>query len=205
MARKPQQERAKVTVDTIIEAGFICVAQYGPSGTTTRHIAETAGVSVGSLYEYFKNKEEIYEAMNHYFVNEILVMIKELTPTIMQLELEPLIGMIFYQFSDLLKRNNNRYLTCLRYAGELQYDRHVDKIERALMEVTMKYMMLHPKYLKVKNLAVTSYVCINSGIFNVARHLILPNPLITFEEMVQGLTTMVISYINAEMAQAEKA
>ncbi|MFX7882979.1 TetR/AcrR family transcriptional regulator, partial [Acinetobacter baumannii] len=62
--RKPRQARAKVTVDTIIEAGFIAVALHGPSGTTTRHIAEIAGVSVGSLYEYFKNKEEIYDAMN---------------------------------------------------------------------------------------------------------------------------------------------
>lgn len=65
--RKPRQTRAKVTVDTIIEAGFIAVALHGPSGTTTRHIAEIAGVSVGSLYEYFKNKEEIYDAMNHFF------------------------------------------------------------------------------------------------------------------------------------------
>ncbi|EKP37206.1 transcriptional regulator, TetR family [Acinetobacter baumannii OIFC087] len=93
--RKPRQARAKVTVDTIIEAGFIAVALHGPSGTTTRHIAEIAGVSVGSLYEYFKNKEEIYDAMNHYFVSEILDMIKELTPTILELELEPVIEMIF--------------------------------------------------------------------------------------------------------------
>ncbi|WP_413140842.1 TetR/AcrR family transcriptional regulator, partial [Acinetobacter baumannii] len=53
--RKPRQARAKVTVDTIIEAGFIAVALHGPSGTTTRHIAEIAGVSVGSLYEYFRH------------------------------------------------------------------------------------------------------------------------------------------------------
>ena len=56
--RKPRQARAKVTVDTIIEAGFIAVALHGPSGTTTRHIAEIAGVSVGSLYEYFKTKKK---------------------------------------------------------------------------------------------------------------------------------------------------
>ncbi|MCF4822571.1 TetR/AcrR family transcriptional regulator, partial [Acinetobacter baumannii] len=152
--RKPRQARAKVTVDTIIEAGFIAVALHGPSGTTTRHIAEIAGVSVGSLYEYFKNKEEIYDAMNHYFVSEILDMIKELTPTILELELEPVIEMIFYTFSDLLKKNNDRYLTVLRYAGELQYDKYIPKIEQALMEVIMKYMMHNPKYLKINNLPV---------------------------------------------------
>lgn len=202
--RKPRQTRSKVTVDTIIEAGFIAVATNGTSGTTTRHIADIAGVSVGSLYEYFKNKEEIYDAMAKSFVREVLDMVKELTPIIVEMELEPLFEMIFYTFRDLLTRDNDRYLICLRYATELKYERYIGQIEMALMEVLMKYMMRHPKYLKVSNLSVTAYISINSSIFNVARHLILPNPQISFDEMVKGLSTMIISYIDAELAKAER-
>lgn len=202
--RKPRQTRSKVTVDTIIEAGFIAVATNGTSGTTTRHIADIAGVSVGSLYEYFKNKEEIYDAMAKSFVKEVLDMVKELTPIIVEMELEPLFEMIFYTFRDLLTRDNDRYLICLRYATELKYERYIGQIEMALMEVLMKYMMRHPKYLKVSNLSVTAYISINSSIFNVARHLILPNPQISFDEMVKGLSTMIISYIDAELTKAER-
>lgn len=202
--RKPRQTRSKVTVDTIIEAGFIAVATNGTSGTTTRHIADIAGVSVGSLYEYFKNKEEIYDAMAKSFVKEVLDMVKELTPIIVEMELEPLFEMIFYTFRDLLTRDNDRYLICLRYATELKYERYIGQIEMALMEVLMKYMMRHPKYLKVSNLSVTAYISINSSIFNVARHLILPNPQISFDEMVKALSTMIISYIDAELAKAER-
>lgn len=198
--RKPRQNRSKVTVDTIIEAGFIAVAANGTSGTTTRHIADIAGVSVGSLYEYFKNKEEIYDAMAKSFVKEVLDMVKELTPIIVEMELEPLFQMIFYTFRDLLTRDNDRYLICLRYATELKYERYIGQIEMALMEVLMKYMMRHPRYLKVNNLSVTAYISINSSIFNVARHLILPNPQISFDEMVKGLSTMIISYIETELA-----
>jgi len=201
--RKPRQNRSKVTVDTIIEAGFITVAANGTSGTTTRHIADIAGVSVGSLYEYFKNKEEIYDAMAKSFVKEVLDMVKELTPIIVEMELEPLFQMIFYTFRDLLTRDNDRYLICLRYATELKYERYIGQIEMALMEVLMKYMMRHPRYLKVNNLSVTAYISINSSIFNVARHLILPNPQISFDEMVKGLSTMIISYIETELAKAE--
>ncbi|MBC9228238.1 TetR/AcrR family transcriptional regulator [bacterium SPL81] len=202
--RKPRQSRSKVTVDTIIEAGFIAVATNGTSGTTTRHIADIAGVSVGSLYEYFKNKEEIYDAMAKSFVKEVLDMVKELTPIIVEMELEPLFEMIFYTFRDLLTRDNDRYLICLRYATELKYERYIGQIEMALMEVLMKYMMRHPRYLKVNNLSVTAYISINSSIFNVARHLILPNPQITFDEMVKGLSRMIICYIEAELAESEK-
>jgi len=201
--RKPRQNRSKVTVDTIIEAGFIAVAANGTSGTTTRHIADIAGVSVGSLYEYFKNKEEIYDAMAKSFVKEVLDMVKELTPIIVEMELEPLFQMISYTFRDLLTRDNDRYLICLRYATELKYERYIGQIEMALMEVLMKYMMRHPRYLKVNNLSVTAYISINSSIFNVARHLILPNPQISFDEMVKGLSTMIISYIETELAKAE--
>lgn len=112
--------------------------------------------------------------------------------------------MIFYTFRDLLTRDNDRYLICLRYATELKYERYIGQIEMALMEVLMKYMMRHPKYLKVSNLSVTAYISINSSIFNVARHLILPNPQISFDEMVKGLSTMIISYIDAELAKAER-
>lgn len=201
--RKPRQTRSKVTVDTIIEAGFIAVASNGTSGTTTRHIADIAGVSVGSLYEYFKNKEEIYDAMAKSFVKEVLDMVKELTPIIVEMELEPLFEMIFYTFRDLLTRDNDRYLICLRYATELKYERYIGQIEMALMEVLMKYMMRHPRYLKINNLSVTAYISINSSIFNVARHLILPNPQISFDEMVRGLSSMIISYIEAELIKAE--
>ena len=193
MFKFPDPPLSKVTVDTIIEAGFIAVATNGTSGTTTRHIADIAGVSVGSLYEYFKNKEEIYDAMAKSFVKEVLDMVKELTPIIVEMELEPLFEMIFYTFRDLLTRDNDRYLICLRYATELKYERYIGQIEMALMEVLMKYMMRHPKYLKVSNLSVTAYISINSSIFNVARHLILPNPQISFDEMVKGLSTMIIS------------
>ncbi|CAM4425753.1 TetR/AcrR family transcriptional regulator [Acinetobacter sp. C26M] len=200
--RKPRQSRSKVTVDTIIEAGFIAVATNGTSGTTTRHIADIAGVSVGSLYEYFKNKEEIYDAMARTFVKEVLDMVKELTPIMIEQELEPLFEMIFYTFRDLLTRDDDRYLICLRYATELKYEKYIGQIEMALMEVLMKYMIRHPRYLKVNNLSVTAYISINSSIFNVARHLILPNPQISFDEMVKGLSTMIISYIEAELAKA---
>ena len=200
--RKPRQSRSKVTVDTIIEAGFIAVATNGTSGTTTRHIADIAGVSVGSLYEYFKNKEEIYDAMAKTFVKEVLDMVKELTPIIIEQDLEPLFEMIFYTFRDLLTRDDDRYLICLRYATELKYEKYIGQIEMALMEVLMKYMIRHPRYLKVNNLSVTAYISINSSIFNVARHLILPNPQISFDEMVKGLSTMIISYIEAELAKA---
>lgn len=200
MARKPSQKRAKITVEAIVEAGFICVANRGMDGTTTRHIAEIAGISVGSLYEYFENKEAVYVAMNQYFTDEVLGMLKRLTPDLVQLSLAGAIEKMLYEFSDLLKKNDERYLKCIRYAGQFQYDRYANQVEAALMDIVMRYVMHNPQYLKVPNIPTIAYIGINGGIFTVIRHLILPNPNISFEQMVNGMTRMISSYIDAELA-----
>ena len=61
--KRPTQRRSQETVDAILEAGARVFAQRGFAGGTTNHIAETAGVSVGSLYEYFPNKGAILVAI----------------------------------------------------------------------------------------------------------------------------------------------
>ncbi len=205
MARKPSQKRAKITVEAIVEAGFICVATRGMDGTTTRHIAEIAGISVGSLYEYFENKEAVYVAMNQYFTDEVLGMLKRLTPELVQLDLAAAIEKMLYEFSDLLKKNDERYLKCIRYAGQFQYDRYATQVESALMDIVMRYVMHNPQYLKVPDIPTVAYIGINGGIFTVIRHLILPNPNISFEQMVKGMTRMINSYINAELAALKQS
>ena len=57
--RIPQQSRSRATVDAIVEAAAHLLAARGWSASTTNHIAERAGVSIGSLYKYFPNKPSI--------------------------------------------------------------------------------------------------------------------------------------------------
>ncbi len=59
-ARKSaRQSRSKVTVDAILEAASRLFAQGGLEDVTTNRIAEVAGVSIGSLYQYFPSKQAI--------------------------------------------------------------------------------------------------------------------------------------------------
>ena len=63
-ARKgPKQQRSKVTVAAILEATIRILEQEGSDATTTSRIAEVAGVSVGTLYQYFANRDAILDAL----------------------------------------------------------------------------------------------------------------------------------------------
>jgi AcrR family transcriptional regulator len=50
--RKPSQERAKATVDAMLDAAVKLFKRRGASSITTNRIAEIAGVSIGSVYQY---------------------------------------------------------------------------------------------------------------------------------------------------------
>ena len=57
--RKPRQVRAELTRDRILTAAAHIFAEHGYAAGTTNRIAERARVSIGSLYQYFPNKDAI--------------------------------------------------------------------------------------------------------------------------------------------------
>jgi AcrR family transcriptional regulator len=71
MARKPQtnprktasQERSRSTVDALLEATARVLLREGYDRASTNRIAEVAGVSIGSLYQYFPSKEALVAAV----------------------------------------------------------------------------------------------------------------------------------------------
>lgn len=63
-ARKgPKQQRSKATVSAILDGTVRVLEQEGSDAATTSRIAEVAGVSVGTLYQYFANRDAILDAL----------------------------------------------------------------------------------------------------------------------------------------------
>jgi AcrR family transcriptional regulator len=63
--KAPLQARARVTHDAILEAATHIIAQGGLAAFNTNAVAERAGVSIGSLYQYFPNKDALMVALIH--------------------------------------------------------------------------------------------------------------------------------------------
>lgn len=61
--RQPLQQRARDTVGVIIQATAQIRSREGTARLTTNRVAETAGVSVGSLYQYFPDKQALIDAV----------------------------------------------------------------------------------------------------------------------------------------------
>lgn len=71
-ARKsPQQERSAAMVDKIIDAGARVLLEYGYDATSTNKIAQEAGISPGSLYYYFADKDGVVREVLDRFLREL--------------------------------------------------------------------------------------------------------------------------------------
>lgn len=66
--KRPRQARARVTVDAIFEATIQLLLKDGPHRLTTTRVAERAGVSVGTMYQYFPNKQALVYALNERYL-----------------------------------------------------------------------------------------------------------------------------------------
>ena len=57
--RRPKQSRSRATCEAILEAASQILERDGPAGFNTASVAERAGVSIGTLYQYFPDKQAI--------------------------------------------------------------------------------------------------------------------------------------------------
>ena len=65
------QVRSRLTVDAILDAVVRLLKREGHKAISTNRIAEVAGVSIGSVYQYFPNKRAIFSALHERHLNQI--------------------------------------------------------------------------------------------------------------------------------------
>ncbi len=76
--KRPRQRRSEETVARILDAAARIFDERGYRATTTNHVAEEAGVSVGSLYQYFPNKDALLTGLTERHLEDALPPMLEL-------------------------------------------------------------------------------------------------------------------------------
>jgi AcrR family transcriptional regulator len=76
MRKTPRQARSKATIEVLLQAAARILGQRGWAGLTTNAVAEAAGVSIGSLYQYFPNKLALVEAVRLRHFDELLALLR---------------------------------------------------------------------------------------------------------------------------------
>ncbi|MCE3013704.1 MAG: TetR/AcrR family transcriptional regulator [Proteobacteria bacterium] len=130
-SKGPLQRRSKETFEVILTAATRILGKEGPDGFNTNSIAQVAGVSIGSLYQYFKNKDSI---MLELFLR-VLDASVEKSLSILDVEDDPrkVIETLVDESLDSLMRQGKATLYVLERAPTLMSDRRFKKAEERII------------------------------------------------------------------------
>jgi AcrR family transcriptional regulator len=92
--KSASQERSRATVQALLDATARVLTREGYDRASTNRIAATAGVSVGSLYQYFPNKEALVAALVARHNREMLDLLREALKEVASLDLATAIARV---------------------------------------------------------------------------------------------------------------
>lgn len=203
MRKRPQQQRSRQMVDTLIDATARSIAARGLDGTSTPVIAEYAGVSVGSLYQYFESKEALIEALLERTTLQVTQALRAGASLGDRLPLPELTRNAIRVALRLLHSNEGLYLELIKHWYRLPTHRIVDALQQFFLDLTRVYFSKHHRQWQVENLHVKVFVIVNSTIFTVVRFLSEEPPLISEAELVEELTQMISAYLDADRVASD--
>jgi AcrR family transcriptional regulator len=170
MARAPltkprknaSQERSRATVDALLEATARILVKEGFDKASTNRIAEVAGVSVGSLYQYFPSKEALVAAVIERHQQQIMQTVRGELAEIMTLPLEKAIRKLVG-----IAVTAHRVNPTLHRVLAEQIPR-VGKLEKVAAFSSENYVLFrqylekHRDEIRVDDLELASFVCVTS-------------------------------------------
>ncbi len=156
----PLQRRSKETFEVILTAATRILGKEGPDSFNTNSIAQVAGVSIGSLYQYFKNKDSI---MMELFLR-ILDASVEKSLKILEIEDDPrkVIETLVNESLDSLMRQGKATLYVLEMAPMLMTDRRFKKAEEMIIPKIIQKTKERGIELRPKNIEVALLLSIQA-------------------------------------------
>ena len=193
MRKQPRQKRSREMVKALVEATGLCIQRHGLDDTTTARIAEQAGVSVGSLYQYFGDKDALIAALLERLAEDITGGLRRL-PLMEVGDLGEMVHRsILFGFS-VLRSRDGLYLELVRNWHRLPTNRVVDLLQQHFMELSRLYFLRHYRDYPIENLEVRVFIVTNSVLFTMVHH-VSQGDVIGEQELARELTLMVADYL----------
>ena len=164
--RKPQQKRSKLTADKILDTALKLFCEKGYYNTTTNEIAKEAGISIGSLYSYFKDKDtifqEILESYHQNFLSVFEHIKSDINSSLYERDKKAWLRILLDSLIELHQsvKTLNRELKALYYIkSEVQavVDMQTEKIRIATLEILSQ----RPDEIHSDNLEITAILIVD--------------------------------------------
>ncbi len=193
--KAPTQERSRQTVTTILDACSRLLLTEGFYNITTDKIAKEAGVSIGSLYQFFGNKESVVLAVIKQMHQQDRQLASERMANVAHLNAEERIRALIRLGFDVLKANaelRSRLLTVQYYLADSNYIREQTQFFEDLAKTALADM-------PGRNLEKVSFVFINSFIGMMNSFSINHPDFDKDEALLKEIETLFLKYLDVPL------
>jgi AcrR family transcriptional regulator len=206
MARRPlttprkhaSQERSRATVDALIEATARILVKEGFDKASTNRIAEEAGVSVGSLYQYYPSKEALVAAVIDRHNQELMQVVRVALAEVAALPVEQAVRKIVAVAIDAHRIDPKLHRVLAEQIPRTGRLEKVEAFNRGYYAFFRDYLEGHRDELRALDLGLAAFVCVTS-IEALTHTAVLHRPEMLSDKAVETLvdeaTRLVIRYL----------
>lgn len=193
--KQPVQARSQATVDAILRATARILIRDGYDLLNTNRVAELAGVSVGSLYQYFPGKEALVGALLDHHVERTLASVRREIPQLSLLPLEQAVP----RFVQLMLDSHCVEPELHRvFVEQLPRVGGFAKVESAVEEsmlLARAYLEAHKHEIAPKDLEIAAFITVNT-IEALTHAAVLSRPdLLQGTQLRDQIAAMVVGYL----------
>ena len=206
MARRPltnprkhaSQERSRATVDALIEATRRLLVREGFDKASTNRIAQEAGVSVGSLYQYYPGKEALVAAVIDRHNRDLMRVVRAALTEVAALPIEKAMRRLVTVAIDAHRIDPRLHRVLAEQIPRTGRLEKVATFNREYYALVKDYLASHRDELRVVDLDLAAFVCVTS-IEALTHTAVLHRPHVLSDESVGTLVDeaarLVIRYL----------
>jgi AcrR family transcriptional regulator len=208
MARKPltqprknaTQGRSRATVDALLDATARILVREGFDKASTNRIAEKAGVSIGSLYQYFPSKEALVAAVIDRHNQDVMRVVRAALADVAAQPVEAAVHRLVavaIQAHQVDPRLHRVLAEQIPRTGRLK---DIETFNREAHALFLAYLRSHRADIRARDLELAAFLCA-SAIEAIAHNAVLHRGEVLSEQATETLvgeaTRLVMSYLQA--------
>jgi len=194
MARRPlskprkvaSQQRSRATVDALVEATARILVKEGFDQASTNHIAEVAGVSIGSLYQYFPSKEALVFAVVERHQQEIMQTVRSELAGVLDQPVEKAVRKLVAVAVKAHRVDPKLHRVLAEQIPRVGKLEKLEIVSRENYTLFRTYLERHRDELRIDDLELASFVCVTS-IEALTHNAVLHYPKVFSDETMEAL------------------
>lgn len=199
LRKLPQQERSKMTVDAILTATAHILIEDGYDKASTNRIAELAGVSIGSLYQYFPNKEALIASLAERHAMEMIDMVETKLRDLFDAPLKTVIQEIVRGCIAAHAVNPSLHRVLTEQVPSVENLKQVKNAEEQIKALLRNYLEKHDHQHKLQNLDLTIFI-LGRTVESLTHAAVIDHPeFLNDRQLEQQITDLLLSYLEKNM------